>query len=230
MRNPIVSFLFVYQINRHQKREEKEIFFFFLFKTDLCQNCSSFGGKRLTLTEFGKTQWKGNVRSCVIKRKKSCWDIGVRIPFDGQHNRDNQNGFIRFTTFCPWFGKRHEFFPVASKRKNGIFSTKERERKRENSTYAKKMKKIPRAFLWLSIGPLFVSALCLPLSLFLSLSLPLSHTRTDDPINKRKSTSSLLYDWKKLFYYSVTHLIFLNAAKLKGLFQCVPLYSYRYYR
>lgn len=113
---------------------------------------------------FDINVWKRNEKeiwSCVIKKK----GYRVRIPFDGQHNRDNQNGFIRFTTFCPWFGKRHEFFP--SKRKNGIFST------REKTALIWKRWKWSRAFLWLSIGPFF--CLC-SLSPSLPLSLSFSHS------------------------------------------------------
>lgn len=154
-------------------------------------------------------------------KKKKLLGYRVRIPFDGQHNRDNQNGFIRFTTFCPWFGKRHEFFPVASKRKKWNFLYEG-----ENSTYTWKRWSVS---LTIDRSP-FVFALCLfSFSLILSL-FPSLVQRTDDPVNKKINLLLSFTIERKLFYYSVTLNIF-KCCKVKG---AIPMRAvilvYRYYR
>lgn len=60
-------------------------------------------------------------------KKKKLLGYRVRIPFDGQHNRDNQNGFIRFTKRSALgLGNDTNFFQLHRNEKNGIFSTREK--------------------------------------------------------------------------------------------------------
>lgn len=77
-------------------------------------------------------------------------------------------------------------------------------------------------FCLCSLSPSLSFSSTLSLSLFPSLV-----QRTDDPISKKINYFfSLLWLKETILLYSVTFNIFKCCKKLKGLFQCVPLYSY----